>query len=286
MIEDFKYPIFKYRGQITLHGIFNEFDTNLRIGSYKNLIINGNGSLGVKYNAIDHEKKRKLGGMLSYFGWFHHRDSSSEYYTKTFSSNPNDIDSNRYKTDAINQYNSIVIDKHYIVKNLFYNPLSGRIYLEVHIKALLESEINNLFSILTKKTLADLELAIEKSRIESEKRNLEYKKQREIEAQKTKEIIENSTLRLDVEKLPKWDREFKNDLHICFFDLKYNDKPVLKHWKLTKKGAWFTAKYFETENILDNVDFGSYLFSSTKRSGKTAIELVKNLGKYDFRVMS
>jgi phospholipid N-methyltransferase len=55
-------PVFKYRTQITIHGTFNEsvLKRNYLASGYKNLFINKNGSLGVKYNGVDEEKKQKV----------------------------------------------------------------------------------------------------------------------------------------------------------------------------------------------------------------------------------
>lgn len=62
------FPIFKYRTQITIHGHFPELETS-RVGYYKNLFKNENGSLGVRYSAIDAEKKERLANILKYAGW-------------------------------------------------------------------------------------------------------------------------------------------------------------------------------------------------------------------------
>ena len=51
--------IFKYRTQITIHGLFPELSTRC-IGRYVNIVQNKNKSVGIKYNAIDHEKKKRL----------------------------------------------------------------------------------------------------------------------------------------------------------------------------------------------------------------------------------
>lgn len=53
------FDIFKYRTQITVHGLFPELSTNC-IGRYVNIVQNKNKSVGIKYTAIDHAKKMKL----------------------------------------------------------------------------------------------------------------------------------------------------------------------------------------------------------------------------------
>lgn len=53
------YPVCKYQTQITVHGIFNELGTR-RVGSYVNLCRNKNQSLGIRWSAIDYNKKDEL----------------------------------------------------------------------------------------------------------------------------------------------------------------------------------------------------------------------------------
>lgn len=70
------FPIYKYRTQITIHGHFPELETE-RVGYYKNLFKNENGSLGVRYSAIDADKKYRLAELLKYAGWGNNNTSSS-----------------------------------------------------------------------------------------------------------------------------------------------------------------------------------------------------------------
>ena len=53
------FDIFKYRTQITIHGLFPELSTRC-IGRYVNIVQNKNKSVGIRYSAIDHEKKERL----------------------------------------------------------------------------------------------------------------------------------------------------------------------------------------------------------------------------------
>jgi hypothetical protein len=54
-----KYTIFMYQTQITIHGEFDDLSIK-RIGNYKNILHNGNLSLGLKYSAIDVEKIKSI----------------------------------------------------------------------------------------------------------------------------------------------------------------------------------------------------------------------------------
>lgn len=62
-LDELKLPIFKYQTQITIHGKFTGL-TKERVGGYKNLVLNQNETLGVRYNAIDYEKKKIISKVL------------------------------------------------------------------------------------------------------------------------------------------------------------------------------------------------------------------------------
>ena len=53
------YPVCKYQTQITVNGIFNDLGTR-RVGIYVNLCKNKNHSLGIRWSAIDYNKKDEL----------------------------------------------------------------------------------------------------------------------------------------------------------------------------------------------------------------------------------
>jgi hypothetical protein len=59
VIEDLlclRVPVCKYKTQVTIHGVFPAATIG-RCAGYKSLVVNGNGSLGVRYVAIDAGKK-------------------------------------------------------------------------------------------------------------------------------------------------------------------------------------------------------------------------------------
>lgn len=86
LLETLNVPVFKYRTQITIHGLFPTL-SNHYIGGYKNLFQNKNLSIGVKYNAIDRMKKERIfnaiKGFLNVDGVFENKwlvaNNSTEY---------------------------------------------------------------------------------------------------------------------------------------------------------------------------------------------------------------
>jgi len=89
--------IFRYKTQITIHGLFPELGNN-RIGGYTNLFQNKNQSIGVKYNAIDEQKRARIAEKLKYIGLKYSRDSNGCKYTLAWEVNKSNWDEKR---DAI-----------------------------------------------------------------------------------------------------------------------------------------------------------------------------------------
>lgn len=89
-----EFPIFKYKTCITIHGSFPDISIQ-HIGGYKNIIQNANGSLEIRYNAIDYKKKSQLYGMIKSHGWSWVRTSSQDHFCHTIVT--------RDKEDAIKQ---------------------------------------------------------------------------------------------------------------------------------------------------------------------------------------
>lgn len=59
-LESLNVPVYQYGTQVTIHGRLPEIDANARQAGYKATVRNANGSIGVRYVAIDAEKKQLL----------------------------------------------------------------------------------------------------------------------------------------------------------------------------------------------------------------------------------
>jgi hypothetical protein len=88
------FPVFVYKTCLTIHGNLPEI-IRKRIGGYKNLIQNKNGSLEVRYSAIDYEQKKLISTYLSGTDWRSTENSQTGIY---FSKTTRTAD----KTEAIN----------------------------------------------------------------------------------------------------------------------------------------------------------------------------------------
>lgn len=201
MIKDLKIPVFHYMTQITLHGLF---DANIStyIGGYKNLICNKNLSLGVKYNAVDYDKKQRIYKHLQFhydFGITKNSQSYDVFKQKR-------VTNIAEKNEAIAKYKPI-LDK--IPTHLFYGGASIRavptiyglyIQLSVNVGAIFESDINEFFiktfGMTEKESLELIEAKDLKEKKERDAQRLIDNEKRNIVTGIKNEILENEINRL------------------------------------------------------------------------------------------
>lgn len=74
-----KLPVFTYKTCITIHGNLPEIQRQY-VGMYKNLIQNKNGSLEVRYSAIDNQLKKDIARYIAPYGWSKKEDSTRGIY--------------------------------------------------------------------------------------------------------------------------------------------------------------------------------------------------------------
>ncbi len=79
-LESLNVPVFRYGTQITIHGKLPDFNPDSRPGGYRAVFRNQNGSVGVRYSAIDGAKKRQIQTVASAAekgAWSVHANSAS-----------------------------------------------------------------------------------------------------------------------------------------------------------------------------------------------------------------
>lgn len=186
------YDVYKYQTQITLHGICKEL-TSERVGGYKCLTLNQNGSIGVRWIAVDYKKKDMICKKLSYFGWSSVRKSTEmfPYLCKRVST----------PEEALNvamEYKKIA---ERIDSNLFfgsYNIWMGSVYgcyyvvcFDLFINGIREEDINTLLEQITGRTIEEINSEIERQDEEKRKRykemNRKYEEERKIRQAKEDE---------------------------------------------------------------------------------------------------
>jgi hypothetical protein len=177
--------VFKYRTQITIHGLFNELKNNY-IGGYKNMFQNKNLSIGVKYTAIDRDKKQRIFSKIRAFasGW-NVSDNSSEYNIYKSS---NHFSTKDDYLKLLPEYQKLAES---INKDLFFGNVD--VYLskgffgyfmvcELNIGAIYENNVNALIESVCGESIEVIDATIEQKRIELENKRKAEKEQRDAEA--------------------------------------------------------------------------------------------------------
>lgn len=177
--------VFKYRTQITIHGLFPELKNNY-IGGYKNMFQNKNLSIGVKYTAIDRDKKERIFLKIRAFasGW-NVTNNSSEYNIYKSS---NHFSTKDEYLELLPEYQKLAES---INKDLFFGNVD--VYLsknffgyfmvcEVNIGAIYEKNVNALIESICGESIEVIEKTIENKRVELENKRKLEKEQRDAEA--------------------------------------------------------------------------------------------------------
>lgn len=147
------FEIFKYKTQLTIHGEFPRLSTN-RIGGYSNLFQNKNKSIGIRWNAIDYEKKSTLFSLLKFSdGWDVEHSSQTFGVYKLERVETSDCEKAK---ETIAKYRQIADG---IDRSLFYGNVecyisrtmwgSPYIVLELNINAFYERNMKALFHNIT-----------------------------------------------------------------------------------------------------------------------------------------
>ena len=179
------FPIFTYKTQVTVHGLFPE--VKKRSYGYKNLITNKNGSLGIRYSAIDADKKVKIGRFVSLAGqdYGSFRNSSIFYVYRAFG--------------RIEKAGTYKVTREFILKNyetgitwaksldssLFngviswgHHPLTGVVYVTVTVNSIAKDQVTPFVEMVTGKSKDELNCIYQDKKAQREKE----RKEREIKA--------------------------------------------------------------------------------------------------------
>lgn len=177
LLQTLGVPVFKYRTQITIHGLFPHLQSTRHFG-YVNIFQNKNQSIGVKYNAVDRVKKEKIFRILSKLYNWRISDNSTGYFA--YFSSKGFTTKDEYK-ELLPTFQEIKekIDK----DKLFYGgchiglePSFGWFYLFVSLNlgVIPEENIPQFILNVTGKTIEENEqLIAQKEQAEKEKRQKE-----------------------------------------------------------------------------------------------------------------
>lgn len=214
--------VFKYRTQITIHGLFDEL-TNNRIYGYANIFQNKNKSIGIKYNAIDEEKRIRIKNSLKYAGFKYTRNSTECYFSIV-----KQIDQTNY-TEILNNLLEIKskIDTSLFTGHVNIYKASGfgifYLILELTINIISESNIDKFINNIITKDQIDIFVA--KQEAERKAAHVEYANSLKLQEIKRAEIIANRQSELD--QLNKYELIEKTNLPGLYIKKTFNYKDEL-----------------------------------------------------------
>lgn len=271
-------PIFRYQTQITIHGIFNELETNLSYG-YKHIFQNKNKSIGIKYGAIDESKRQYLKKYLRTLNFGYSRNSTDySFVIQKVSDDEETFKANIEELKAI-------ADK--IDKSLFYGRVqiySGNIFGRVY--SFLDLQINAIEQANVSKFLTDLGIDPKKVdadiKQEEEEREKYWKQKGKEREEKNKQIqneiqaIKDTKLKGLVKELPQEEKVY------LALGKTYDDKINYSLIKLLPMGRKKLRRYIQQsyktfEDALSNAN--EFLEDTSTLYEKTARKPFKELYK-------
>ena len=266
-LESLSVPVFQYGGQVTIHGVFPDTVGNMKVAGYRSVFKNGNGSLGVRYAAIDAAKKTRL-SRLSLFkakdGFYVGTDSRGCHASKVF----------HQKQEALDCYRSI--PDLYIGTKQVGVDMFGRFHVILDIGAVYEKDFAALAETLLKKSVAELEKA---EREEEDRRKQErerWDKEAEI-ARANRKILEaellakSATIKEELKKIYPSASVLENGVFAtpCMSLINPANRGVLV-FKITK-GSF--GRFFCAQGIVpDAASVGAFI---PKGEGKIVSDLIK-----------
>lgn len=188
--------IFRYKTQITIHGIFPTLKSK-RIGDYKSLIENKNRSIGVKWRAIDLDKKKEVFNLFCrYHKGFNIVSSSQHFFLRKY-------DFINDKEDFEKKYAELKEIACKIDKKLFYGNVSiftakyiGQLLLvmDIRLNAIDKANIPNFITKATGVKYHDILNEIKLENEAKDKETLRIEKQKEANKEAKKKYIEENII--------------------------------------------------------------------------------------------
>ena len=262
-LDTINIPVCKYMTQITIHGLFPELMVS-RLGGYKYIFQNKNKSIGIKYNAIDYKKKKRIAKYIyKNTDWNYHQSSNDFYFFKTSGFA-------KSKEDLLKCYNGYKEEAAKIDTSLFYGSVNVNVYqsvygvfvaMQLYINAIYEPNVNTVITNITGKTIQELEVMIEDRRL---KKEMEDKKWQEEYDKKRQERIENYKKYSDILK-----SKYGEPIVIVTpgMYVKATDEGIklLKVYKGSKQQRFF--RYNKSEAFDKLEDCLNYKFNSYREDG-------------------
>lgn len=202
-IESLDVPVFLYGGQLTIHGNFkDDIGQNFRVAGYKSVFKNGNGSIGVRYVAIDAEKKIKLVEMSRLSdAWHVIIDSRGCQAYKSF----------RDKEQAIDCYKNV--PEMFVGSKNIYQSIYGNFFVVIEIGAIYDKDFEEFAKAITGLTMEEYAKRKAEHQLKRDEERAAWEKEYNEEMMKKKIISENNKV---------WRQQKEDELGKVFTETKFN----------------------------------------------------------------
>ena len=195
------YDIYKYSTQITIHGICNDLTDN-NVFLYKSLILNKNKSLGVKWIAVDTEKKNEICTKLEYFGWTTNH-TSLKFHPSLIKCSDNVSDAKKQCNDLKTIIDNIGENMFYGSYNIYIGEIFGRYYsvLDLFINGIKKENVTPLIEKIIGMDIDTINSKIESIEAEKKRKSNEfhelYLKEQKEKEENEKTLIEDTIKKLE-----------------------------------------------------------------------------------------
>lgn len=183
--------IFKYRTQITVHGLFDDL-TNNRIYGYSNLFQNKNKSIGIRYNAIDEEKRRRIAKHIRHAGFRYNR-SSTEIEFRVMRS----VDKTNYET-VLDEMKSMKdkVDQSLFTGGVYLYLAQGMginyLVLDVHVAIIPEANVSKFCENIIPSE--EVQKILDEEAAEERERHEQYERERAESIAKRESVLSTSEI--------------------------------------------------------------------------------------------
>tara|TARA_R100001244_G_scaffold54060_1_gene46802 strand:- start:820 stop:1821 length:1002 start_codon:yes stop_codon:yes gene_type:complete len=251
LLDQFKFPVFKYKTQITLHGKFETGNNYFITGGYKNLIVNKNKSLGVRYSAIDIKKKLLIYNILRLEkSRFSASMNSTSYGILTY------LPLNEENLSALKQVFELIPSNYVGFKRIYVSEsLYGRfIVINITLNAIYDKDVYSFIAGLLQKDYSE-DIYKENTRlkeIEDQKQREKYELERKIEVERKKQLFGTKKEEFVNKNSIQYIHSF-NEGRYLFLKFNYNEEIEVKILHVFRNRNKMYMHYYETLNDLTNL---------------------------------
>lgn len=253
--------IYQYQTQITIHGIFPELFNNY-LGGYKTLFQNKNKSIGVKWQAIDTAKKKRIYGLCGLTGWSTIHNSSDWFAQKAsrFSSRAEAAEKCLQYKEEIKRIDTKLF---WGGVNVFVGAGMFGVYYavaEVWINGILKENVDKVIEQITGKNLAELDEIYNEKKREKEKWyaefNANWEADQKVREQKKNELAEKKKAFAEANPLSEFAYSANTPVKKGQIFAFVNDDIEWQYALISKIGA----NFFEAQCDVNGVKIGKNKF--------------------------